>query len=80
MRLSMLWKHGRFRVEEFPLEDRFTIPAGGEVSYEVIFPVPQRLSRRAVRGGLRPVPRGLYQLVNGKPVRTEVAAAESGKE
>ena len=65
VRLSMLWKHGRFRVEEFPLEDRFTIPAGGEVSHEVIFPVPQRLSS-AVRGGLRPVPRGLYQLVQRK--------------
>ena len=78
--LSMLWKHGRFRVEEFPLEDRFTIPAGGEVSHEVIFPVPQRLSGAQFEAGFALCREGYTNWFNGKPVRTEVAAAESGKE
>lgn len=80
VRLSMLWKHGRFRVEEFPLEDRFTIPAGGEVSHEVIFPVPQRLSGVQFEAGFALCREGYTNWFNGKPVRTEVAAAESGKE
>lgn len=80
VRLSMLWKHGRFRVEEFPLEDRFTIPAGGEVSHEVIFPVPQRLSGAQFETGFALCREGYTNWFNGKPVRTEVAAAESGKE
>ena len=80
VRLSMLWKHGRFRVEEFPLEDRFTIPAGGEVSHEVIFPVPQRLSGAQFEAGFALGREGYTNWFNGKPVRTEVAAAESGKE
>lgn len=80
VRLSMLWKHGRFRVEEFPLEDRFTIPAGGEVSHEVIFPVPQRLSGAQFEAGFALCREDYTNWFNGKPVRTEVAAAESGKE
>ena len=80
VRLSMLWKHGRFRVEEFPLEDRFTIPAGGEVSHEVIFSVPQRLSGAQFEAGFALCREGYTNWFNGKPVRTEVAAAESGKE
>ena len=80
VRLSMLWKHGRFRVEEFPLEDRFTIPAGGEVSHEVIFPVPQRLSGAQFEAGFALCRESYTNWFNGKPVRTEVAAAESGKE
>ena len=80
VRLSMLWKHGRFRVEEFPLEDRFTIPAGGEVSHEVIFTVPQRLSGAQFEAGFALCREGYTNWFNGKPVRTEVAAAESGKE
>lgn len=80
VRLSMLWKHGRFRVEEFPQEDRFTIPAGGEVSHEVIFPVPQRLSGAQFEAGFALCREGYTNWFNGKPVRTEVAAAESGKE
>ena len=80
VRLSMLWKHGRFRVEEFPLEDRFTIPAGGEVSHEVIFPVPQRLSGAQFEAGFALCREGYTNWFNGKPVRTEVAAADSGKE
>ncbi|WP_301958338.1 glycosyltransferase family 39 protein [uncultured Alistipes sp.] len=80
VRLSMLWKHGRFRVEEFPLEDRFTIPAGGEVLHEVIFPVPQRLSGAQFEAGFALCREGYTNWFNGKPVRTEVAAAESGKE
>ena len=80
VRLSMLWKHGRFRVEEFPLEDRFTITAGGEVSHEVIFPVPQRLSGAQFEAGFALCREGYTNWFNGKPVRTEVAAAESGKE
>ena len=80
VRRSMLWKHGRFRVEEFPLEDRFTIPAGGEVSHEVIFPVPQRLSGAQFEAGFALCREGYTNWFNGKPVRTEVAAAESGKE
>ena len=80
VRLSMLWRHGRFRVEEFPLEDRFTIPAGGEVSHEVIFPVPQRLSGAQFEAGFALCREGYTNWFNGKPVRTEVAAAESGKE
>lgn len=80
VRLSMLWKHGRFRVEEFPLEDRFTILAGGEVSHEVIFPVPQRLSGAQFEAGFALCREGYTNWFNGKPVRTEVAAAESGKE
>ena len=75
VRLSMLWKHGRFRVEEFPLEDRFTIPAGGEVSHEVIFPVPQRLSGAQFEAGFALCREGYTNWFNGKPVRTE-----SGKE
>lgn len=80
VRLSMLWKHGRFRVEEFPLEDRFTIPAGVEVSHEVIFPVPQRLSGAQFEAGFALCREGYTNWFNGKPVRTEVATAESGKE
>ena len=60
VRLSMLWKHGRFRVEEFHDSGRRRGVARGDL------PRAAAALRRAVRGGLRPVPRGLYQLVQRK--------------
>ena len=37
--LVMLWKHGRFRVDEFPTGETFTIPADSELTIFVIFSV-----------------------------------------
>ena len=50
------------------------------MSHEVIFPVPQRLSGAQFEAGFALCREGYTNWFNGKPVRTEVAAAESGKE
>ena len=61
--LVMLWKHGRFRVDEFPhgrdLHDsgRQRLDARGDVHR------PAAAGRREFRRGVRPAPRGLYELV-----------------
>ena len=44
MSLVMLWKHGRFRVEEFDTGERFRIPAEEEIRREVAFVVPEQLA------------------------------------
>ena len=50
--LVMLWKHGRFRVDEFPTGETFTIPADSELT-----------RRRDFRRGVCAAPGGLYELV-----------------
>lgn len=42
--LVMLWKHGRFRVDEFPTGETFTIPADSELTRGVTFTVLPQLA------------------------------------
>ena len=56
--LVMLWKHGRFRVDEFPTGETFTIPADSELTRGVTFTVLPQLA-----GETFAAPGGLYELV-----------------
>ena len=44
VQLVLLWKHGRFEVEEYPTGARFTIPARGEAAVGLTFRVPETLA------------------------------------
>ena len=58
--LVMLWKHGRFRVDEFPTGETFTIPrtdARGDLHRSAA------AGRRDFRRGVRAASGGLYELV-----------------
>lgn len=71
-RLALLWKHGRFRVDTFPLDDRFTIPAGGECSREVTFRVAPQLAGETFDVGFALLRTGYANWFNGKSLSTEV--------
>ena len=72
--LVMLWKHGRFRVEEFDTGEHFNIPAGDTITREVRFVVPEQLSGAGFDAGFALRRDGYTNWFNGKPLRTEVVA------
>ena len=61
--LVMLWKHGRFRVDEFPTGETFTIPADSELTRGGDLHRSAAAGRRDFRRGVRAAPGGLYELV-----------------
>lgn len=71
-RLAMIWKHGRFRVEEFPLANRLTLPAGASVRDTVVFGIPQELAGARFDVGFALVREGYTNWFNGKSLPTEV--------
>lgn len=70
--LTMLWKHGRFRVEEFPTGEQFTIPADGTLTRAVTFSVPPQLAGETFDAGFALRREGYTNWFNGKAVPTEV--------
>lgn len=75
--LTMLWKHGRSRVEEFPVDAPcFTIPADGEVRIDVEVRVPAELAGLDFDAGFALRREGYTYWFNGKPVPVQVAAGE----
>ena len=72
--LVMLWKHGRFRVEEFDTGERFIIPAEEEIVRDVEFVVPAQLAGADFDAGFALRREGYTNWFNGKPLRTEVIA------
>ena len=71
-RLAMIWKHGRFRGEEFPLANRLTLPAGASVRDTVVFGIPQELAGARFDVGFTLVREGYTNWFNGKSLPTEV--------
>ena len=72
--LHILWKHGRFRVDEFPTGARFTLPAGATVPLTLRFRVPEQLSGESFDVGFALCRAGYTNWFNGKPRSTEVDA------
>ena len=72
LQLTMLWKHGRFRVEEFPIEAHFKIPADDELTREVTFTVPPQLAGVRFDVGFALRREGYTNWFNGKAVPTRV--------
>ncbi|WP_418981823.1 glycosyltransferase family 39 protein [Alistipes sp.] len=72
--LAAVWKHGRFRVEEFPLPERFTIPADGETTRTVRLTVDQQLAGETFDVGFTLRRKGYAHWFNGKPQPVKVAA------
>lgn len=75
VQLSMLWKHGRFRVEEFVLPERLTLPAAGAMACDVHFVVPEQLAGERFDVGFALRREGYTNWYNGKALPVEVAAA-----
>ena len=75
VQLSMLWKHGRFRVEEFVLPQRLTLPAVGATACDVRFVVPEQLAGERFDVGFALRREGYTNWYNGKALPVEVAAA-----
>lgn len=73
-RLALLWKHGRFRVDAFTLDERFTIPAGGELTRSVTFAVAPQLAGERFDVGFALQRTGYANWFNGKPLPTEVSS------
>ena len=70
--LVMLWKHGRFRVDEFPTGETFTIPADSELTRGVTFTVLPQLAGESFDVGFALRREGYTNWFNGKSVPTEV--------
>ena len=70
--LVMVWKHGRFEVEEIPTGVRCTIPAHSETEVEATLRVPERLVGKGNAAGFALRREGRTHWFNGKPLRTEV--------
>ena len=70
--LVMLWKHGRFRVDEFPTGETFTIPADSELTRGVTFTVLPQLAGETIDVGFALRREGYTNWFNGKSVPTEV--------
>ena len=70
--LVMLWKHGRFRVDEFPTGETFTIPADSELTRGVTFTVLPQLAGETFDVGFALRREGYTNWFNGKSVPTEV--------
>lgn len=74
--LVMLWKHGRFRVDEFPTGETFTIPADSELTRGVTFTVLPQLAGETFDVGFALRREGYTNWFNGKSVPTEVGNLE----
>ena len=72
LQLTMLWKHGRLREEEFPIEAHFKIPADDELTREVTFTVPPQLAGERFDVGFALRREGYTNWFNGKAVPTRV--------
>ena len=72
VQLAMLWKHGRFRVDEFPTGETFTIPADSELTRGVTFTVLPQLAGETFDVGFALRREGYTNWFNGKSVPTEV--------
>lgn len=72
--LVMLWKHGRFRIEEFPTGAAFTIPADGQLTREVTFTVAPQLAGETFDVAFALSREGYTNWFNGKSLRTEVGS------
>ena len=70
--LVMLWKHGRFRVDEFPTGETFTIPADSELTRGVTFTVLPQLAGETFDVGFALRREGYTNWFNGKSVPTEI--------
>ena len=70
--LVMLWKHGRFRVDEFPTGETFTIPADSVLTRGVTFTVLPQLAGESFDVGFALRREGYTNWFNGKSVPTEV--------
>ena len=70
--LVMLWKHGRFRVDEFPTGETFTIPVDSELTRGVTFTVLPQLAGETFDVGFALRREGYTNWFNGKSVPTEV--------
>ena len=70
--LAMLWKHGRFRVDEFPTGAQFTIPADDVMTRTVTFSVPPQLAGETFDVGFALRREGYTNWFNGKSISTEV--------
>ena len=70
--LVMLWKHGRFRVDEFPTGETFTIPADSELTRGVTLTVLPQLAGETFDVGFALRREGYTNWFNGKSVPTEV--------
>ena len=70
--LVMLWKHGRFRIDEFPTGETFTIPADSELTRGVTFTVLPQLAGETFDVGFALRREGYTNWFNGKSVPTEV--------
>ena len=70
--LVMLWKHGRFRVDEFPTGETFTIQADSELTLGVTFTVLPQLAGETFDVGFALRREGYTNWFNGKSVPTEV--------
>ena len=70
--LVMLWKHGRFRVDEFPTGETFTIPADSELTRGVTFTVLPQLAGETFDVGFALRREGYTNWFNGKSVPAEV--------
>ena len=70
--LVMLWKHGRFRVDEFPTGETFTIPADSELTRGVTFTVLPQLAGETFDVGFALRREGYTNWFNGKAVPTRV--------
>ena len=68
--LVMLWKHGRFRVDEFPTGETFTIPADSELTRGVTFTVLPQLAGETFDVGFALRREGYTNWFNGKSVPT----------
>ena len=72
VQLAMLWKHGRFRVDEFPTGAQFTIPADDVMTRTVTFSVPPQLAGETFDVGFALRREGYTNWFNGKSISTEV--------
>ena len=70
--LVMLWKHGRFRVDEFPTGETFPLPADSELPRGVPFTVLPQLAGETFDVGFALRREGYTNWFNGKSVPTEV--------
>lgn len=72
VRLAMIWKHGRFRVEEFDCDAHVMLPARGEAACRVEFVVPRQLAGTSFDVGFALRRDGYTNWYNGKALPTEV--------
>ncbi len=72
-RAVVTWKHGRFYVEESPVELMLSVPAHGECSAEVEVSVPEDLETgKGFDVGISLTRKGYVNWFNGKAHRVEV--------